>query len=373
MAKKRDYYEVLGLQRNADPSEIKKAYRRLAMEYHPDRNPGDKSAEEKFKEAAEAYEVLSDLDKRAHYDRFGHEGLRQAGFEGFAGVDDIFEHFGSLFADLFGGFGGARGRRTGRPRGADLQVDLDLTLAEAVAGATKELQYARRLACETCGGTGMRPGTKPDRCGTCGGRGQVLHSQGFFMIGTTCPTCRGEGMIVSDPCTDCRGAGTKERKETHVINVPAGIDDGQVLRVIGKGEVPPRGGTPGNLHVVVHVTPDERFVREGYDVYTEVPISIVAATLGGKVTIPTLEDETRGSAEIEIAPGTQPGTTVIRRGAGIPRLDGGGRGNHVVQVRVEVPRSLTERQKELLREFAAEAGESVEEARRSFFGRKKKK
>src|SRR5262244_2548996 len=211
-AQKLDYYEVLGVTRTADAGEIKKAYRRLAMEYHPDRNPGDKGSEDKFKEAAEAYEVLSDDDKRGAYDRFGHDGLRRQGFEGFSGVEDIFSHFSDLFGDLFGGGGGrARG---GRGRGHDLRVDVQLSFAEAVEGASKQVEVTRHVACATCSGSGAKPGTSPERCTTCGGRGQVLHQQGFFMIGTTCPHCRGEGTIVRDKCKDCRGSGVTEKSES---------------------------------------------------------------------------------------------------------------------------------------------------------------
>jgi len=368
---KRDYYEVLGLGRTADGGEIKKAYRRLAMEYHPDRNPGIKEAEEKFKEAAEAYEVLSDDEKRAAYDRFGHEGLRRTGFEGFSGVDDIFSHFSDLFGDLFGGGGG---RSRGRPRGHDLRVDVELSFAEAVAGISKEVEVARHITCATCSGSGAKPGTLPERCSTCGGRGQVLHQQGFFMIGTTCPACRGEGTVIREKCKDCKGSGTTERTESLTVNIPAGVDNGQRLRISGRGEAAPRAGTPGNLYVDIHVAEDERFKRDGADIYSVVGVSITTAALGGTIDVPTLDDDVTGSAKLEIEPGTQPGTVQIRKGEGIPRLDGYGRGNHVIEITVDVPRRLSDKQKELLREFAAAAGEEVaDEQKRSFFGRKRKK
>jgi molecular chaperone DnaJ len=377
MASKRDYYEVLGVARTADDSELKKAYRQLAIQFHPDRNPGNKESEERFKECAEAYEVLSDPEKRARYDRFGHEGMRGAGFEGFRGqsVDDIMSHFadlfGGAFGDLFGGGGGRGGG--GRARGADLKLYLEVTFADAVGGVTREVKISRRVACDTCSGSGAKPGSQPQRCTTCDGRGQVLHSQGFFMIGTTCPACRGERVIITDKCGDCRGAGTKEKPETLTVNVPAGVDDQQTLRLAGKGEAA-RGGGAGNLYVVLHVAEDKRFKRDGDDVYTEVPLSIVVATLGGKVTVPTLDDGTNGKTEIDVDPGTQPGTAVVRRGAGIPRLDGYGRGNQILHFTVVVPKSLTDRQRELLKEFAAEQGEEVNEpSKRSLFGRKKKR
>jgi molecular chaperone DnaJ len=372
---KRDYYEVLGVTRESSESEIKKSYRRLAMDHHPDRNPGDKASEEKFKEAAEAYEVLSDTDKRAHYDRFGHEGMRAAGFQGFSGVEDIFEQFGSIFGDLFG-FGGAGrgGGRRGARRGADLRVDLELTFSEAVLGVSREVDVVRPVACETCSGSGAKAGSGPVPCTTCKGRGEVLHQQGFLMIGTTCPTCRGEGQVIKDPCGDCKGAGMTEKQEKLSVNVPAGIDDGQTLRLGGRGAAAPRGGSPGNLYVVLHVKEDERFKRDGVDVYTEAKISFVTAALGGKLTIPTLEQGGEGTTELEVDPGTQPGQVIVRRGAGIPRLDGGGRGSQVVQLKVVIPEELTERQKELLREFAAESGESLNEPeKRSLFGRRKRK
>lgn len=373
--KKRDYYEVLGVGRTADDTELKRAYRKLAMEFHPDRNPDNKDAEEKFKEAAEAYEVLSDPEKRARYDRFGHEGMRGAGGAGFEGrgVEDIMSHFADLFGGAFGDlFGGAGRGGGGRARGADLKLDLQLSFAEAVSGVSREVKITRRVACETCGGNGAKPGSQPRRCDTCGGRGQVLHQQGFFMIGTTCPNCRGERVVVVDKCGDCRGAGVKEKPETLTVNVPAGVADGQTLRLSGRGEAA-RGGAAGNLYVVLHVAEDERFKRDGEDVYTEVPISIVTAALGGRVLVPTLDDDTTGTAELEVDAGTQPGAAVVRRGAGIPRLDGHGRGNQIVHFRVEIPKSLTDRQRELLREFATESGEALNEPKRTIFGRKKRK
>lgn len=374
MATKRDYYEILSVSRNADAADIKKAYRRLAMEHHPDRNPDNKQAEEKFKEAAEAYEVLSDAEKRAQYDRFGHEGLRQAGFEGFGGMDEIFSHFGDLFGDLFGGLGGQRGRGQGRGRGADLRLDMTLSFAEAVWGITRDVTVERRVPCQGCQGTGARAGSGVERCGTCGGRGQVLHQQGFFMIGTTCPTCRGEGAVVRDPCKECRGTGAREKSETLSVAVPPGVDDGQTLRLGGRGEAAQRGGSPGHLYVVLHVKEDERFHRDGADVHVDAPISFVTAALGGNVRVPTLEAGITGTAEIDVEPGTQPGSVIVMRGAGIPRVDGHGRGDQVVELRVVIPETLSDRQRELLREFAAEAGETVQESqKKTFFGRKRKK
>src|SRR5262249_22431049 len=264
--------------------------------------------------------------------------------------------------------------RGGRPRGHDLRVAVQLTFAEAVGGVAREVEVTRHVACSTCGGSGAKPGTQPERCSTCGGRRQVLHQQGFFMIGTPCPSCRGEGTFVRDKCKDCRGSGVTEKSETLTVSIPAGVDDGQRLRLAGKGEAAPRGGQPGNLYVDIHVSEDERFKRDGADVYTVVPVSFATAALGGTVEIPTLDDAVTGTASLDIEPGTQPGAVHVRKNAGIPRLDGYGRGNHVVEVTVDVPRRLSDRQKELLKEFAAAGGETIEEPeKKSFFGRKRKK
>jgi molecular chaperone DnaJ len=366
----RDYYEVLGVARDASPADIKKAYRRLAMEYHPDRNPGDKQAEERFKEAATAYSVLSDTDKRGRYDRFGHDGLR-GGAEGFAGVDDIFSAFGDLFGDLFGGAGGRDRRSRGPVRGTDLRMDLRLTFAEAVEGCEKDVTVRRAVRCETCAGSGAKPGTMPQACTTCEGKGQVLHSQGFFVIQTTCPKCRGRGQVVADACPACRGRSVVEAEGSLTVTVPPGVDDGQTLRLAGKGEASADGGTPGHLYVVLHVQPDERFAREGDDVLSEVKLSFVKAALGGSIEVPTLDAGCTGRAEVEVAPGTQPGDYVVRRGQGITRLQARGRGDHVVRFRVEVPTRLSKREEELLRELAAEQGEAVADPKRGIFGRKR--
>ena len=374
MAAKRDYYEILAVTRTSTDSEIKKAYRKVAMECHPDHHPGDKVAEERFKEAAEAYEVLSDAEKRAQYDRFGHEGMRAQGFSGFSGVDDIFSHFGDLVDGLFGGrAGGGRGRRSGGERGADLRVDVDLTFAEAVTGVAKEIDVKRPVACTTCSGSGAKPGTSPQRCGTCNGRGQVMHSQGFFMIATTCPHCQGQGQIVVSKCDDCHGQGAIVKHEQLQVNIPAGVDDGRTLRVTGKGESGRGGGPAGNLYVVLRVAEDERFRRDGADVLTEVTIPFTVAAMGGKVAIPTLDEGATGQAEIEIEPGTQPDTVVVRRGEGMQRLDGYGKGDHALQFKIEVPKELTAKQRELLKAFADESGEECGDGKRSFFAKRKKK
>lgn len=370
----RDLYEVLGVEKGADQGELKKAYRRLAQQYHPDKNPDDKSAEEKFKEAANAYQILSDDEQRQVYDRYGFDGLRRGGGgggpggAGFSNVEDIMSAFGDLFGDFFGGR--SSGRR-GPVRGNDLRVDLQITFAEAVWGTTQEVKVTRDVVCATCTGTGAEPGSKPETCGTCRGKGQVVHSQGFFMVQSTCPHCRGSGKVIKDPCKECRGRGTQPESSTLTVTVPPGVDDGQTLRLVGKGESIPNG-QPGHLYVVLHVQGDSRFKRDGEDVLSEVPISFVKAALGGEVEIDTLDDDTKGTATIEIKPGAQPGDVMVRRGMGIPRVGDSGRGDHVVQLKVEIPKKLTGKQEELLRQLATELGEDgVRPEKRGLFGRKK--
>jgi molecular chaperone DnaJ len=359
----RDFYEVLGVEREASESDIKKAYRRLAMEHHPDRNPGDKSAEDKFKEAANAYRVLSDPDQRARYDQFGPDGLN-GNMGGFRGVDDIFSAFGDLFSDFFGA---QRGRR--QRRGADLQVHVELTFAEAVHGAAREIEIQRQESCETCEGSGAKPGTGRETCQVCKGNGQVLHAQGFFMIQTTCPNCRGEGSIVRERCASCRGAGVVARSSKLTVNVPAGVDDGQTLRLAGKGEGARGGGPPGHLYVTLSVATDPRFVRDGEDVLTEVPVSYVMAALGGQVEVPTLEDQCEGTATVEVAPGSQPGDVLVRRGKGVARVGGRGSGDHVVRFRVEIPKKMTAGERDLLKQIAEERGEAVGDGKGATKGR----
>jgi molecular chaperone DnaJ len=369
----RDLYEVLNVPRDVSQSDLKKAYYKLAKQYHPDVNPGDKDAEDKFKEAAQAYQVLSDDEQRARYDRFGHEALRGAGGGGgpggFGSVEDIFSAFGDIFGDFFGGRTSG-GRRTAR--GADLRVDLELEFAEAVWGASKEIKLTRDVPCTTCHGSGAKAGTKPETCSACSGRGQVVHNQGFFMVQSVCPRCRGEGKMVKEPCTDCGGRRTQPEQSTLTVTVPPGVDDGQTLRLAGKGETAPGGGGAGNLYVVLHVRGDERFQREGEDVLTEVPISFVKAALGGEVEIYTLDDRCEGKAIVEIKPGTQPGDHVVRKGQGVPRINKQGRGDQVVRWKIEIPSKLTARQSELLRELAGELGEDVKAEKRGLFGRLKK-
>lgn len=368
----RDLYEVLGCDKGANPSELKKAYYRLAKQYHPDHNPNDKAAEDKFKEASNAYQVLSDDEQRARYDRFGFDGLRGNGGgagAGFSNVEDIFSAFGDLFGDFFGGRTSG-GRR--QARGADLRMDLSLTFAEAVWGTSKEVKVTRDIACATCAGSGAKAGSKPETCKTCQGKGQVVHAQGFFMVQTTCPQCRGQGKQIKDPCDDCRGRGTTPETSTLTVTVPAGVDDSQTLRLAGKGEAAP-GGAAGHLYVVLHVQGDERFRRDGEDILTEMPVSFVKAALGGELEVYTLDDNCTGTATIKLEPGTQPGDVFVRRGHGIPRVGGAAsdRGDQVIQFKVDIPKKLTARQEELLRELATELGENVKEKRGGLFGRKK--
>jgi molecular chaperone DnaJ len=358
----RDLYEVLGVPRAASPADLKKAYRNLAQRFHPDKCPGDKSAEEKFKEAANAYQILSDTDKRSAYDRYGLDGLRRGGvpggpegpagapYEGFRNVEDIFSAFGDLFGDFFAG----HARRPAR--GADLRLNLTISFGEAVWGVRKDVKLARTAACGSCGGSGAMRGSKAEGCRNCQGKGQVTHAQGFFMVQSTCAQCQGRGRTIQTPCSDCRGQGMRPETSTISVAVPAGIDDGQTLRVHGKGEAASNGGA-GDLYVVVNVEDDDRFMREGSDITTEISISYAQAALGGEIEIDTLDDGCRGTTILELSPGTQPDDLVVRRGQGIPNVGGHGRGDHLIQFKIEVPKKLTAKQEKLLREFAAELGE----------------
>lgn len=363
MSAKRDYYEVLGVERTSSVSEIKRAYRKKAMEFHPDRNPGDGEAEERFKEAAEAFEVLSDDQKRQLYDQFGHEGPSRGGFSGFSSADEVFAHFGDLFGDLFGNLGFGGRRRGGPARGADLKMRIVIPFAEAVAGSERELTVPRRTACDTCDGSGAAEGSSPESCSQCGGSGQVVHRQGFFTLQTTCPRCQGEGVTITDPCGTCGGTGVQQVESELNIKVPAGVDDGQTLRVPGAGQPGAKGGPPGNLYVQIRVEPDERFVRDEYDVHTRAKISMLQAVLGCTVTIPTLD----GDTEIDLDPGTQPGEVIVRRGKGIPVLGGRGRGDQHVHVQVEIPHKLDGAHEDLLRQIADERDESVAD-KKGFLG-----
>ena len=346
----RDYYEILSVSRTSGDGEIKKAYRRLAMKYHPDRNPDDKEAENCFKECTEAYEVLSDGRKRQIYDAYGHDGLKSSGYNGPGSSDDIFSSFGDIFGDIFGfGGGRARTRRGGPVQGNDLRFDLEITLMEAVRGVAKEIQLSRRETCWTCEGSGCRPGYSKETCHTCNGRGQVIRSQGFFQVSSTCPQCRGEGETITEPCHDCRGSGLLNKSKKVSIKIPAGVDTGAKMRLRDEGEGGRRGGASGDLYVVIHVKRHEFFQRQGDAIYCNYPVSIVKAALGGTVEVPTVH----GRKEIDIPEGSQSGQTFTLVGEGVPRLKGRGRGDMFVKLQVLTPRNLSEEQKEALRNFDA--------------------
>lgn len=346
---KRDYYEVLGLAKNASDDEIKKAYRKLAMKFHPDRNPDSKEAEEKFKEAKEAYEMLSDADKRAAYDRYGHAGVdpSMGGGGGFAG-GGFADAFGDIFGDIFGGGRGGGGR--GGPqvyRGSDLKYTMEITLEEAAQGKQAQIRVPSWEECEVCDGSGAKPGTKPTTCTTCGGRGVVRMQQGFFSIEQTCPRCHGTGKIIPDPCTSCDGVGRKKKTKTLEVNIPAGIDDGMRIRSGGNGEPGLNGGPPGDLYVEIRIKEHKVFQREGDDLHCQIPISFATAALGGQIEVPTLH----GKASFDLPEGTQTGKTFRLRGKGIKGVRSAYPGDLFCHVLLETPVKLSEKQKELLREF----------------------
>jgi molecular chaperone DnaJ len=356
---KRDYYEVLGVSRNATSDEIKKAYRKLARKYHPDANPGDKDAEAKFKEISEAYVVLSDPEKRAGYDRFGHAGADGQGFDGFEGFGD-FGGLGDIFEMFFGG-GGRTRRRTGPERGQDIRTDMEISLEEAAFGLEREVKVPRVETCGTCGGSGAAAGSKPKTCLACAGTGQVQFTQstpfGRIVQSRTCDRCRGTGQVIEKPCPTCRGAGSVRKTRSIKVKVPPGVDNGSRLRLAGEGEAGTRGGPPGDLYVYIHVKQHKLFRREGDDLICEIPLSFVQAALGDEIDVPTLE----GKEKLKIPEGTQPGTVFRIRGKGVPHLSGFGRGDQHVRIKVMIPGKLSEKQKELLREFARlDNGESVQ-------------
>ncbi len=355
---KRDYYEVLDVTRDAQDDDIKKAYRKQALKYHPDRNPGNKEAEESFKEASEAYEVLRDKEKRQIYDRYGHEGLEGRGFSGFSGFDDIFSSFGDIFEDFFG-FGGGRKTRGPRPRqGRSLRYDLSFSLEDAFYGREKEVVFQKLELCGTCDGSGIKPGTQPQTCTTCQGRGQVIRSQGFFQISTTCPACNGEGRIVTDPCKECSGGG-KIRVERKInVKIPPGVDTNSQLRLTGEGQPGENGGPPGDLFVVIHVEDHNFFTRDENDLICEIPISFVQAALGDTITIPVLGDEK--TCDLKIPSGTQPSDVIRIADKGMPSLrNPEKRGALYAKVVIKIPKKLNKVQKELLASFAETEGVEI--------------
>ncbi|MBF0492871.1 MAG: molecular chaperone DnaJ [Deltaproteobacteria bacterium] len=371
--KKTDYYEFLSVSRTASSEEIKKAYRQAAMKFHPDRNPGDKKAEENFKFASEAYEVLSDDQKKQIYDRYGHQGLDGGGFHhGFGNVEDIFESFGDVFEDFFGMGGGRRGggRKRGR-RGQDLSVQVTVSFKEAYHGTEQEIQIRKPTLCEDCGGKGYPASSKPTHCQNCQGSGQVFHSQGFFTVSSTCPVCRGQGQLIKVLCRSCQGQGLVEKEKKLKIKIPAGIDQGNRLVLKGEGSAGTEGAPAGDLYVVVRIEEDETFERDGLDIWVDLPLSFPQAALGASLKVKTVE----GEMEVEVPKGINAGETIVLQGKGFPELRGGHRGNQILQVQLRTPKKLSARQKELFEELARELGqeEAPEEASREEKASKKKK
>lgn len=381
MADKRDYYEVLGVSKDASADDLKKAYRKLAKQYHPDMNPGDKTAEAKFKEVNEAYEVLNDPAKRQRYDQFGHAGVDPsygAGGSGFGGaggfggfdVGDIFESF---FGGSFGGFGGSsRTRNPNAPiRGNDINVTIGLSFMEAAKGCKQKIQIQRLEQCETCGGTGAKKGTSPEPCSECGGTGQVKVQQrtpiGIIQTTRTCSRCNGKGKVIKEPCSDCRGMGRVRHSRTLEVSVPAGIDDGQTFMLRGQGDQGINGGPAGDVNIMVTLRPDELFERDGFDVWCDIPITFSQAVLGDEITVPTID----GKVKYEVPEGTQSGTVFRLRNKGIQYVNGRGRGDQYVKVNIEVPRNLSSKQKDVLKDFEKLSSDKNYEKRKTFFDRLK--
>src|SRR3974390_1004086 len=346
---KRDYYEVLGVSRTCSEAELKSAFRKLAMQHHPDRNPGDGECEHRFKEINEAYDVLKDGDKRAAYDRFGHAAFEHGGMGGGHGFGADFAHsFADIFDDLFGMGGGRRGRTQGRERGSDLRYNMEISLEEAYAGKTAQIRIPTSVTCESCSGTGAKAGSKPKSCATCGGAGKVRHAQGFFTLERTCPACHGQGQVIENPCPSCAGAGRITRDRTLSVNIPAGVEDGTRIRLAGEGEAGLRGGPAGDLYIFLSLTPHEFFQRDGADLHCRVPVSIVTAALGGEFEVPTID---KGKTKVKIPSGTQSGRRFRIASKGMPVLRSRQTGDMYVQVVVETPQNLTKKQQELLAEF----------------------
>lgn len=381
MADKKDYYELLGIGKSAPSEEIKAAYRRQAIKFHPDKNPGDKNAESQFKAINEAYEVLSDANKRAAYDRFGHAGVNgaaggagagsggQGGFGGFAG--DMGEvDLGDILGNIFGGGENVGGRRRSQAsRGEDIAVEAEVSLREAFEGSKKPIRLVRAERCETCGGSGAKPGTSSSPCKTCSGTGQIRSQRGFFVMSQTCPTCRGEGAVIQSPCTTCRGHGAVEKASTLTIKIPQGVREGTSLRISGAGQAGSRGGPAGDLFVVIHLSKDKNFTREGDDLYMEAHLSFPQAAMGCEIHVETMEE----AVTMKIPPGTQSGALFRLRDRGMPKLEGRGHGDQFVKVTVDTPKALSSQQRDLLREFAKTLGENPsqydESVLKKIFGR----
>ena len=378
----RDYYEVLEVERTIDAAGLKVAYRKLAMQHHPDRNGGCDDSMARFKEISEAYSVLSDDQKRAAYDRFGHAGVNGGGGgfggqgQGFTDVNDIFSQvFGDAFGDVFGGRGGGGARQHGPRRGSDLRYDLEITLEQAYKGADVEIAIPTTATCETCEGSGAKPGTKPTTCSTCQGAGRVRSANGFFQVERTCPRCGGQGQMIAEPCATCAGHGQVRKNRKLQLKVPAGVDDGSRIRLSGEGDAGTRGGPRGDLYVFLSVTPHELFERDNLDLLVTVPVAMTTAALGGEVDAPCLTSEAcdgRCKAPVSVPAGSQTGKTVRIKGKGMPHLNGKNRGDLVVELFVETPTELTPHQKELLQELAASLGESQTPRNSSFAGKAKR-
>jgi molecular chaperone DnaJ len=356
---KRDYYEILGVSRDADQDAIKKAYRKMAMQFHPDKNPGNHEAEEKFKEAAGAYEILSDPQKRAQYDRFGHQAFGGGGQGGFSNAEDIFSHFGDIFGDIFGGGGGGQ-RRRGRGKhesrsGADLRYISEIDLHEVISGLEKTIEFDTEESCDECHGSGAEKGSTRTSCQTCGGSGQVVRSQGFFTMASTCPTCHGEGEVIKNPCKKCHGSGRSKKHRKIKVNIPPGVDNGTRLRISGEGEGGYRGGASGDLYVEIRVRPHERFERQGEHLVGNLEVPYVVMMLGGDVIVDTLD----GEAHLEVPRGIAPGETIRLHGKGLPSLKGNRRGDIYFQVQVELPKKLSKDEEKHLREIAKAKGLNV--------------
>jgi molecular chaperone DnaJ len=372
----RDYYEILGVSRGCDDAALKAAFRKLAMQHHPDKNPGCDQSEGRFKEVNEAYSILSDAQKRAAYDRFGHEGVQgvNGGGPGFTDVHDIFnEVFGQAFGDMFGG---GRGRSSGPARGQDLRYDLEISLEQAYASAEVEIDVPSTLTCETCQGSGAKPGTTPTTCNGCNGHGRVRASQGFFSIERACPRCGGSGRLVLDPCKDCRGHGQVRSDRTLQVRIPAGVDDGARIRLAGEGDAGARGGPRGDLYIFLSVKPHELFERDGLDLHCSVPVPMCTAALGGEIDAPCLlggeNCDGKSRLKVKVPEGAQTGTTVRLKGKGMPSLRSRERGDLVVEVFVETPTRMTARQKELMRELAGLCGDQQHPQSTGFFKKAKR-